>query len=541
MWLGELISDAACRLAWGGSDRVRVTDVTEDSRSTMPGSLFIARPGLNVDGRKYIRQAIEDGASAVITDAEGVETVRLLSESRAGEPVAALEAEDVPLAGAQIAERFFGSPSSELTVIATTGTNGKTTVTHLAHQILNACNVKCGLMGTVVVDDGERVSPSEMTTPPATEVSQTLGVMVEHACEAVALEASSHALSQQRLGGVDIDIALFTNLTGDHLDYHGTMEAYAAAKAELFRSLTREGLAVVNADSEWADRMVRDCPARILRAGVIGECVEPCETDVSIRVLNATHTAGRKRVRIELVNGCVEGEIGLIGGFNLLNLLLACVASEEAGAGLDSIAGVLGSLEAPAGRLERITLEGASDGPLVLVDYAHTDDALGHALGAAREVVGDSGSLWVVFGCGGDRDVTKRPRMGAAACSADRIVVTSDNPRSEKPSEIISAVLKGVPKERRADTQVHADREEAIFAAILSARAGDVVLIAGKGHETEQITVESGNLVKREFDDRIIARRALVARLAGDGERTVEELRTEGKPESVRTDADARV
>lgn len=537
MWLGELISDAACRLVSGDSDRVRVTDITEDSRSTMPGSLFIARSGLQSDGRAFIRQAIEDGASAVLTDAQGIETVQLLNESRRDGGVAAIVAEDVSLAGAQIAERFFGSPSSQLTVIATTGTNGKTSVTHFVHQILNASKVKCGLIGTVAVDDGDRVYSSEMTTPPATEISQTLCSMTEHGCEAAAIEASSHALSQKRLGGIDIDIALFTNLTGDHLDYHGSMDAYADAKAELFDSLTPEGLAVINIASSWADRMARDCPARVLRVGVLNGHETSSQVDASIRVLAPAHTGetcALKRVRLELMNGCVEGDTQLIGEFNLLNLLLACIAAEEAGASLDELASALSTLSAPPGRLERVSVEGIQHAPTVLVDYAHTDDALGHAIAATRELVPVSGRLWVVFGCGGDRDITKRPRMGTVACSADRIVITSDNPRSERPNDIIAAVLSGIPENRRNDTTVHADRADAIRAAIQAADEQDVVLIAGKGHETEQITIENGETIRRAFDDRLFARDALLARHASETSVKIDH-------DSARTDANARV
>ena len=545
MRLGELIADAACRLVDAQDAGVRVTDVTEDSRSTMPGSLFVARPGLKVDGRAFIGKAIEDGASAVLTDEQGVETIHAHTKGR----VAAIAAEDVALAGAQIAERFFGGPSNELTVVATTGTNGKTSVTHFAHGIQNASGVRCGQVGTVLVDDGERVVASEMTTPPATEMSQTLAAMVENECEAVSLEASSHALSQKRLSGIDIDVALFTNLTGDHLDYHGTMEDYAAAKAVLFEQLTREGLAVVNAADPWAERMVRDCAGRVLRAGVVENGSRPAGSglDVSIRVVGRVGNAGRRRVRLELVGGSVDTELGLLGSCNLLNVLLASAAAEEAGASLDGIGDALAGLEGPAGRLEPVSIEGVVGAPVVLVDYAHTDDALTHALAASREVVGEGGSLWVVFGCGGDRDTTKRPRMGLAACAADRLVITSDNPRSEKPSAIITQVLAGVPGERRGDVAVHADREEAIRAALGGAGAGDVVVIAGKGHETEQIAIEGGVVTRRVFDDRVVAHRALLDRYAGGAAAALGTgeikggIEGSGRAGRVRTDADAAV
>jgi UDP-N-acetylmuramoyl-L-alanyl-D-glutamate--2,6-diaminopimelate ligase len=478
---------------------IRVCDITEDSRTVMPGSLFIARPGLKVDGRRYINDAIESGACAIMTDA----SIPADQLSPGARNVALLHSDDLARSTAGLAERFFGEPSKKLQVVGITGTNGKTTTAHLTHRLLNASGVRAGMIGTVHVDDGSEVAPASMTTPPALEMSQTLSTMVESGCRAAVLEVSSHALAQHRVGAIDFDVAIFTNLSGDHLDYHKDMEAYAAAKAMLFEGLRESALAVVAAEDPASRRMIRDCRARVL-ACTTGEA-EPCSVQWQF--------AGGHGMAVQLRGpwGSVEANVPILGAHNAMNLLEAVAAAHELGVDADHLRRAVSLVEMPPGRLEPIGQPGPERPFRIYVDYAHTDDALRRALEAARGQVEGEGKLRVVFGCGGERDRSKRPRMGeVAATGADVVIVTSDNPRSESPAAIIDEVLSGVPDHRRPAVQVDADREAAIRHAIEGAGPGDVVVIAGKGHETYQILPDGqGGVSRRAFDDRLVVRLAL--------------------------------
>jgi UDP-N-acetylmuramoyl-L-alanyl-D-glutamate--2,6-diaminopimelate ligase len=535
MNLAELISGLGVEASRGGprglERGLRICDLTDDSRTVLPGSLFVARPGTKADGRRYIGEAVAAGAVAVLTEAGGDEGPGELLTSC---PVPVLVARDLPRVLARMAERFYGEPTSRLELIGVTGTNGKTTTAHLTHQILNGAHVRCGLIGTVLVDDGVSVGPATLTTPPATELSRTFGVMVEAGCQAAVMECSSHALDQARVSALRFDIAIFTNLTGDHLDYHGTMEAYAAAKARLFGMLQEDGWAVVNAEDPWHGRMLKDCCAKVIRCRVrdAGEPApdrgpEPSRRErlfdacATIRAMTMMGT----RIVFDGPWGRLETTTRLLGRHNAMNALQAMCASWAAGVQGPALERLVRSAAAPPGRLEPVT--GPGDPFAVLVDYAHTDDALGKVLGALAPLVGGEGGrpgrLIVVFGCGGDRDRTKRPRMGAIAAElADLVVVTSDNPRTERPSDIIDQVLGGVPAALREKVVVEVDRRRAIRRAVEMARPGDLVLIAGKGHETEQITPDgSGGTVRHHFDDReeaaavLAERRPPALRLAG--------------------------
>jgi UDP-N-acetylmuramoyl-L-alanyl-D-glutamate--2,6-diaminopimelate ligase len=529
MLLGELTQGLGIRLLTPGAATVRITDVTEDSRTALPGSLFIARSGRKADGRRYVLDAVAAGASAVLTDDPGS-----LLEGTAC-PAAALAATgDILTASALVAERFHGSPAATLAardgIIGVTGTNGKTTITWLVWKLLNAADVRCGLIGTVVIDDGREVASATMTTPPAVELSLTLANMVEGGCRAVVLEASSHALHQRRVAALPFKVGVFSNLTRDHLDYHGTMEAYADAKAMLFASLPADGTAVVNADDAAWTRMVRDCKARVVRCREVRVAPAGSAEEAQVRIAGVAMDG----MRLELAGpfGEIAVRVPLIGGYNAMNVLQAAVSAWGVGAvGLDAarLAEGLGRVTAPPGRLERVG--GERDDIGVYVDYAHTDDGLRSMLNAVRGAMKDSGGrLWVVFGCGGDRDQGKRPKMGKAAADlADVVVVTSDNPRTERPGEIIGQIIEGIAEPARSRVIVHADRARAIEHAVLSASAGDVVVIAGKGHEAEQILPDgAGGTYRIEFDDRVHAAGALRTR-RGDGlSRADEEGKDEG-------------
>ncbi|MFI4917295.1 MAG: UDP-N-acetylmuramoyl-L-alanyl-D-glutamate--2,6-diaminopimelate ligase [Phycisphaerales bacterium JB060] len=441
-----------------GSEDARILGVTEDSRRVGPGWLFVARPGGSRDGVAYVDHAVERGALAV------------LASSRTSAPVS-MVCEVPARVGAILAERWHGSPSSRLGIVGVTGTNGKTTVAWLLRQLLGTAGRRCGLIGTIEVDEGAGGRPSDLTTPTAENISASLSRMVGHGCAFAALEASSHALHQHRVAGLDFRVGIFTNLSGDHLDYHGSMEAYASAKAALFAGLSSNAVAIVNGDDPASDRMVRDCGAPVLRCSMR----EPA--DATVRV----HAHGLES-GVEMTGpwGAISSPLSLVGDHNAMNALQAIAAAYALGLPRASIEAALPRLLPPPGRLEPVQVEGV-DGPRVLVDYAHTDDALAKALHAVAERK-SGGKLWVVFGCGGDRDRTKRPRMGTVAGRlADRVVVTSDNPRTEEPGSIVEEVLAGVPDGVWQTSDP--DREAAINLAISQADACDVVVIAGKGHE----------------------------------------------------------
>jgi UDP-N-acetylmuramoyl-L-alanyl-D-glutamate--2,6-diaminopimelate ligase len=478
----------------------RICDLTEDSRTVMPGSLFIARPGLAFDGRKYIGDAVEAGAIAILTDA--IDAVPAEVRDR----VLVLITRELPRVTAALAERFHGNPSGRLTLAAVTGTNGKTTVSHLIHRMVNDTGIGCGLIGTVAVDEGSSLAPAEMTTPPALEVSRSLAQMIEAGYEAAALEVSSHAIDQGRSAALEFDVAVFTNLSGDHLDYHGTMDAYANAKAKLFAGLSPDAVAVINIDDEHAHQMMSAGPAETLRCTAVPE--RGADAHVVVRHAAMDH------LDLQLVGpwGDVRSKVPLVGQHNAMNVLQAMAAVHAMGVTPLDWAATLATCVAPPGRLEAVT---APEAPFaVLVDYAHTDDALENVLRAVRPLTASGGQLWVVFGCGGDRDRTKRPRMAEVACRlADRVVVTSDNPRTEQPESIIDDIMDGVPYERRTQIQRLVAREAAIAFAVAEAREGDIVVVAGKGHEDYQILPDGqGGTVRRHFDDAEQARSALERR-----------------------------
>lgn len=511
MQLGELIDGLPITVARGDPGLVRVGDVTEDSRTAVPGSLFVARPGLTTDGRSFAQNAADAGASAILTDT-GTDPASL------PEGAAVLTTDDVRTMTAVLAERLCGNPSRRLLLVGVTGTNGKSTVTHLVHQLLNRCGVRCGMIGTVQVDDGTEIAPSSMTTPPAPELSRTLATMVEAGCDAAVMEVSSHAIDQGRTSGLSFDACVFTNVTGDHLDYHGTFETYLATKRGLFRQIESTGAdAILNADDP----------------GVAGT---PCTNAVRCS-LEQSHAGGwvalragtsvdGERLALRHGDSTIEASVPMFGAFNAMNAMQAVAAAWAvlARAGVDEadrahrLGDALSLVCAPPGRLEPMHSDG--DDVRVFVDYAHTHDAFERVLSSLRAVMESGGDadarLWCVFGCGGDRDKTKRPLMGRAAVrGADRVVLTCDNPRTEPLSRIIADVLDGLDERERGSVAVHIDRSTAVHAAIAEAAPGDVVLIAGKGHETTQEMPNGKGGVRSEpFNEREVARGALAVRRA---------------------------
>jgi len=471
-----------------------VTGVTYDSRKVVPGTLFVAVPGLRQDGRRYVGEALQRGAAAVV-----LEGADLLAGSATGRIVVGSSREAL----ARLADAYFGHPSRALTVVGITGTNGKTTTSLLVDALLRRAGRTTGLIGTIEYRIAAEVRPAGQTTPEAVELQSLLAEMGERGVTAVAMEVSSHALALHRVDGVEFDVAVFTNLTQDHLDFHLTFEAYRAAKARLFSLLAAGGkrrrIAVINADDPAGRSMVAGLGLPTLTFGLGGP------TDVRPR----RFVSGIDGIRmdVETPRGALEIRSPLVGEHNVMNLLGAVAVGVALEMDTEAVASALGSVHSVPGRFERVE---AGQPFLVIVDYAHTPDALERVLTTARRLVGPGARLAVVFGCGGDRDRGKRPLMGGiAARLADRVWVTSDNPRSEVPEAIIAEIVVGIPPGLDRHVTI-ADRKAAIRSALTWGRAGDVVVLAGKGHETYQII---GSAVL-PFDDRQVAR-AILAELHG--------------------------
>jgi UDP-N-acetylmuramoyl-L-alanyl-D-glutamate--2,6-diaminopimelate ligase len=486
MFLHALLRQLGPQAIFSGINDTEVTGVCEDSRQVQPGNVFIARPGTKTDGSQFLADALSRGAVAAVTQARSPQV-----------KLAQVTVPDCNVAASILANAFHGMPSKSVRMLGVTGTNGKTTTTYLIRHILSKINVRTGMIGTVEIDDGRIRREATMTTPSATEIAATLGLMRDKGCRACAMEVSSHALDQGRVAGVTFAGAAFTNLTGDHLDYHKTMENYADAKARLFASLNETAVAVVNADDKASDRMVRDCGGRIIRFG-FGKVADYRARDVAI-------TTGGSNFILHTPDGRAEIKMGLIGRHNIENALAAAaLAGEVFGLSVHQIANGLRDAAGAPGRLQAVR---AGQPFAVLVDYAHTDDALENVLSALKPLT--RGKLRVLFGCGGDRDRTKRPRMARTAERlADAIYITSDNPRTEDPQLILDQVVAGLSDVGRAKAMVEIDRREAIHQILSDAAEGDVVLIAGKGHENYQII----GTEKRHFDDVEEAANALKVR-----------------------------
>ncbi len=465
--------------------------ITADSRCVEPGVAFAAYPGAHVDGRKFVPDAIARGAAAVLWESAGFAWDR-------GWQVPHLPVEGLQKRLGSIADFIYGSPSQQLWMVGVTGTNGKTSCAHWIGHALDACGRRAGILGTLGNGLVGGLAPASHTTPDAPSLHELLRQFKAAGAKAVAMEVSSHGLDQGRVGGVKFDVALFTNLTRDHLDYHGTMAAYGQAKARLF---TWPGLrtAVVNADDPFGQSLIdaaRSRGARLLTYGLAAADI--AATGIAMSGSGITLSVNTPWGKSEFTSPM----IGAFNAQNLLGVLGVLLASDVA---LDDAAVALARLQPPAGRMQRL---GGGDRPLVIVDYAHTPDALEKVLTALRPAVVSPGELVCVFGCGGDRDPGKRPEMGhIAARFADRVLVTSDNPRSEDPVAIANAIARGVRDEGNRRWTIEIDRRAAIGHAIGSAKASDVVLIAGKGHETYQ---EAGG-VRAAFSDAAEAHAALSA------------------------------
>jgi UDP-N-acetylmuramyl-tripeptide synthetase len=465
--------------------------ITADSRKVRSGDAFAAFPGTRTDGRAYIGEAIRCGAAVVLWEAAGF---RWNPDWHvANQPVDGLNAK----LGA-IADVIYGRPSQSLWIVGVTGTNGKTSCSRWIAQCLDACGRRAAVIGTLGNGLVGALAPAEGTTPDASQVHEMLAQFKAGGATAVAMEVSSHGLDQGRVNAVAFDAALFTNLTRDHLDYHGTMEAYGAAKARLFE-WPRLSTCVINADDPFGRHLidaVRDGSCRLLTYGFAGG-------DITAATIDATPDGLAMTVATPWGKGELRAPV--IGAFNAANLLGVLGVLLASGVPLDAALAALARVEPPPGRMQRL---GGDALPLVVVDYAHSPDALQKVLAALRPAVNPGCELVCVFGCGGDRDQGKRPEMGAAAGRlADRIVVTSDNPRTEDPLAIANAIVSGIAATPNRHWRVEIDRAKAIRLAIAGARRGDVVLLAGKGHEDYQ----ERNGVRHHFSDARVAAAALAA------------------------------
>jgi UDP-N-acetylmuramoyl-L-alanyl-D-glutamate--2,6-diaminopimelate ligase len=463
-------------LMGNGAPEVEVSGLAYSDASVTPGTLFFCVPGHRRDGHEFAPAAVQKGAVALVV------------QRPLGLGVPEVVVDDVRAAMGPVAARFHGDPTADLDVVGITGTNGKTTTAFLVRALLEAGGLQTGLLGTVTSVIAGHEEPVERTTPEGVDLQAIFRRMADGGDRACVMEVSSHALHMHRVAGIHFAVRIFTNLTQDHLDYHGSMEEYYLAKKLLF---TRPGgPSIVNVDDPYGARLAGEIESPTTFS--IEHEADFRATDVAFDVNGSTFTCrtpdGDARLRTRLP-----------GLFNVQNALGAIAAARALGVPLDAIAGALADARRVPGRFEPVD-EGQDFG--VLVDYAHTPDSLENVLRAAREVT--RGRLHVVFGAGGDRDRAKRPLMGRAAAElADRVIVTSDNPRSEDPDSIVDMVMEGAPAAERI-----VDRREAIARALETAEPGDVVVIAGKGHEQGQ---EFANGRKEPFDDRDVAREALKA------------------------------
>lgn len=482
-WSGSLedLLDAVEPLAVEGDRCVPVSSLATDSRDAGPESLFFAVPGVRQDGARFLAEAVRRGASAVVVE-EGVEVP-------AG--VTTVRVSDCRAAKAMIAARFFGYPSRHLPVVGITGTNGKTTTAHMLRSISEYDGGPTVLLGTIQYQIGDRIVPSRNTTPDPIQIQEYLRDGVLMGARLAIMEVSSHALEQERVTGMEFQAGVFTNLTPEHLDYHGTFEAYREVKARLFDSLESGATAVLNADDDASDEFARRTRARVIRYGLR----RPADVTATVRRLDIDGTS----FILETPLGKVDINTRLMGRHNLMNAMAAATSALALELPLEAVRGGLQQLNQIPGRLESID---CGQDFRVLVDYAHTHDALAMVLENLRPLT--RGRLITVFGCGGDRDRSKRPAMGeVAARMSDIVIVTSDNPRSEDPLAIIEEIRGGVPQGHEVD--VEPDRRAAIDKALRIARGGDIVIIAGKGHENEQLIADD----RIAFDDGMVAREVL--------------------------------
>jgi len=463
----------------------KAPDIRVDSRLVKAGDIFVAVEGAVCDGHDFINQALANGAKYIVCQKpcphKGLEVISVDDSARAA---------------AILAQASMGNPASKLTNLAVTGTNGKTTVAFLVRSCIQNAGQKCGLIGTILYDTGAKTFEAPLTTPDCLTIAERQAQMLSAGAKFMVIEASSHALAQNRLAAIDFKAAAFTNLTGDHLDYHKTKEEYLAAKTKLFAALSPKAAAILNKQSPEAEQVAEKTKAEILWYAID----EPADITARVESIDVNSTV----FTLEYAGQSFPVKTPLLGLHNVSNHLAAAGLCLAAGFDLETIADGLSALQGVPGRLEKVGWNGNFT---VLVDYAHTDDALKNVLSTLKPLC--KGSLRVVFGCGGDRDRTKRPRMANVVEQlADFVIVTSDNPRTEKPQAILDEIVAGFKNPRSPKITVEPDRGKAIALSVKTAGKDDIILIAGKGHEDYQIIGKQ----KFDFSDKAVALECLAKR-----------------------------
>lgn len=473
------ILEGVAILNHSGAENPVVTGITSDSRQVTEGTVFVAVKGTQVDGHQFVEGALKAGASVIVFVDPNAEKLS------AGYPEASfLHVTSSAKALGIMACNWFSNPSRRMKLVAVTGTNGKTTTATLLHQLFGELGYKVGLLSTVENKIGEEVIPSTHTTPDPVSLNQLLAQMVASGCTHAFMEASSHAIDQERIAGLDFNVAIFSNITHDHLDYHGTFDAYIAAKKKLFDELPASAFSLVNADDRRGKVMVQNTRSKIQTYSL--QTMAPFRGRVLSNTLQGLHME---------MNG-KEVWFRLVGDFNAYNLLSVFGAALLLGENEEQVLIALSGLSPVRGRFERLIL---NNGGIAIVDYAHTPDALVNVLETIRSMQTPGEQLITVVGCGGNRDKTKRPVMAQVASKhSTQVILTSDNPRNEEPMQIIQEMLAGVPISARRKVAIMEDRETAIREAVAMVQPTDVVLVAGKGHETYQ-EIKG---VKYPFDDR---------------------------------------
>ena len=475
MRLSELLKDIQYTHLVMPKEEVDVTGINIDSRLVQRGDMFIAVRGTQTDGHAYIASAESNGAVAIVCEE--------LPE-RQNPNIAYITLPDAQSVTGQLATTFYGNPSSRLKLVGVTGTNGKTTIATLLYMLFMEMGHRCGLLSTVCNYINGTAYPSTHTTPDAISLNRLLAKMVEEGCEYAFMEVSSHALAQERVGGLEFTGGIFTNLTRDHMDFHKNMENYLKAKKSFFDNLPRNAFAITNLDDKNGLVMVQNCRADIKHYSTRTIC------DYRARLIE-THLDG---MILEFNNH--EFNTLLTGRFNISNLLAIFAAAVELGKDAEDVLRVLSSLKPVSGRFETIH---SNDGITAVVDYAHTPDAIKNVLGTIKEVLRGYGKIITVVGAGGNRDKGKRPIMAVEAVkNSNKVILTSDNPRNEEPQDIINDMLAGLDEEQKRNVLSITDRKEAIRTACALAGKGDVILVAGKGHEDYQ-EIKG---VKHHFDDK---------------------------------------
>lgn len=483
MYLSGIIENLGCSFAGLNVVDFKVKGISSDSRKVKDGFVFVAIKGANDNGERFIRQALRNGAGLVISQGKGVKIN--VSSGRV-----MIKVNDPRTVLAMLAAEFYAYPSRDIKTVGVTGTNGKTTITYLLESILKKSGFNPAVVGTVNYRFGGRVLDSFNTTPGPVEMQSLMNAMRKRAVDYLAMEVSSHALSQRRVSGIDFHSAIFTNLTLDHLDYHKNMRNYFLAKAELFRTLGMRSFAVFNNDDPYAKELCNLTRARKVTYAL--------NRNADFKAKNIKLSVNGSRFSIDTPGNKINIVSSLIGAHNVYNILASYAWAFTEGLDCNIIKKGIEEFSCVPGRLERVKHK---SGPAVFVDYAHTPDALKNVISSLRQI--KKGNIIVVFGCGGERDRSKRPKMGRLATElSDYVFITSDNPRSEDPLKIINEIKCGI---RKNNYSIFVDRKEAIEKALSMAKRADMILIAGKGHENYQIFKDG----KIFFDDKEVAERCL--------------------------------